>query len=721
MERRFFLKSTSFGAGGLLISSFIGFMGCETEPVEPWEPNFFLRIMPDGTVEFSCPQSEIGQGTSTGLTQILADELGADWDKIKIQLADGSYEKFPGTQGTGGSNGIRKLWEPLRKAAAMAREMLILAASKKWDVLPVDCYAKDGFVHSTKTQLKIAFEELLSLVKDEYPSEDIAYKKESDYQYIGKSISGHKNKKIVTGSLEYSMDVTLPNMVYARIVRCPVFGGVVKHFNADAVEKMPGVIKIVQIEPIPVFENDFVGGVRSGIAVLADSSWRAIKASELLEITWDYGANASLDENAIFKEFEKNEKAVNPIDGGAFSDFPNALIEETISARYTIPYQANACMEPLNSVAFHKGYEVEVWAGTQSPQMTRERIAELTGLPLASVIIHNKFAGGGFGRRFFTDFVEEAIILSGKVRRPVKLIWTREDTISASKYHPYTVEYWSAHLGKNNTFLGFSNRGYFTRASNYPSYLYGKPIRFHESIQNSAKQLLPRASWRSVMAYPWGFGMESFMDEVAHKLGKDPLAFRLELLGEADVSSLNRNPESPYQLDARRLRKTLETASQKSGYTKTTKEGRAFGVSAIMYNYSYCAHIAEVSVNEGQLKVHKFTSVVDCGKVINPSQVKSQIEGSIVWGLTALLKGCITLKEGRVQQSNFHDYPLLRYSETPEIEVHLIASDHMPTGVGEPGVPGVAPAVLNAIHNATGIRLRDAPVLEIPSTLEAQG
>ena len=708
LNRRNFIKVTSLGSGGILVSSMIGLQACSTADVDTWEPNFFIKIDQTGAITFTCPQSELGQGTSTGLAQILADELGADWNQIKIELADGSSEKFANTQGTGGSNGIRKLWVPLREAAAATREMLIQAAARKWKISIEDCYTKMGYVHQRDNVNKIPFGELLTSVKTEYPPTDLKFKDASDYEYIGSSPSGPKNKKIVTGALEYAIDVSVPDMVYARIKRSPVFGGRVKSFDSTKAREIKGVLDIFEVEPVPIpEEDDFLGGVRSGVAVIADSYWKAIQASELLDITWEDGPNEANNTDTVIADFEQKKSQVNPLNTRA-----NLSVAKTISAAYKIPYQANACMEPLNTVAHHKGTEIEIWVGTQAPQMTRWRIAQFTGMPEASIVVHNKIAGGGFGRRFFTDFVEEAVILSRKVKKPVKLIWTREDTISTSKYHPYSIEYWSAEFDTRNRLLGFKNKGYFTRASNYPSYLYGKPIAFHESIPHMAKSVLPRASWRSVMAYPWGFAMESFMDEVAHEMARDPLELRLEYLQNADVSGLNRNPDSDYQLDAKRLKRTLEVAKEKANY-KGTKQGQTgVGVSAIMYNYSYCSHIAEVSVENGRLKIHKFTSVVDCGRVINPSQVKSQIEGSIVWGLSALMKQVITVEEGKVQQSNFHDYEPLRMIDAPKIEVHIVETENLPTGVGEPGVPGVAPAVLNAIYNITGSRLREAPIEE---------
>ncbi|MEO1654182.1 MAG: molybdopterin cofactor-binding domain-containing protein, partial [Bacteroidota bacterium] len=380
-------------------------------------------------------------------------------------------------------------------------------------------------------------------------------------------------------------------------------------------------------------------------------------------------------------------------------------------ARYVSPFQTNACMEPLNAVAHHNGYKVEIWAGTQSPKLTRNRIAELCQLPEAAVIVHNQPSGGGFGRRFFVDYVEEAVILSEKLRRPVKVTWSREDDIQTNKYHPLRVEFWEAALDENNYPIALSHHGVVQGPSGFRPYPYALPLLYHPYLRYKEGDLLPRSSWRSVGAHPWGLGLESFIDELAHLAKKDPVEFRLELLRKNDQPLPQKfEPWVGDEFYPEKMIQTLELAAEKAKWGQKLSPGIFQGVSAMGYNTSYCAQVADISVSQGKVKVHKVTAAIHCGLAVNPSQVKSQVEGSIIWGLSALMKDPIRVRNGRVEQDNFHQYDLLRMPEAPEIEVYIVDSEEHPTGVGEPAVPGVAPAVLNALYQATGIRWRELPL-----------
>ncbi len=712
INRRHFLKISGISGGGLLLSAMIPF-GCVTEEKEliDWEPNFFIRIQSDNQITFSCSQSEMGQGTSTGLAMIMADELGAKLEDLKFVFAPGSEEKFQHLQDTGGSNGLRMMYQPLREAAATTREILIEAAAQKWGLPKSNLYAEDGMVKEKGSDRLIPFGELLEVAQNLSAPSEIPLKDKSDFKYIGQSVRSQKSKQIALGRLPYSIDVKLPGMVYAAIQRCPVWKGSLISFDDSEARKIPGVIDVIAMEGTELQAMDYKGGVRPGVAVIAENTWAAFEGKKALNIEWNLGPNAQKSESDLKKELEES-KTNNSIVSFDFKEGQASFSKgkKILEASYESPFQVNACMEPLNAVADHNGYKVEIWSGTQAPSLTRERISELTKLPPAAITVHNPPSGGGFGRRFFVDFVEEAVILSRQLKRPVKVTWSREDTIATNKYHPYRVEYWSAALDSENQPLGLSYHGVVSRPGGYRPYPYGLPMIFHNRLDYKEGNLLPRASWRSVFAHPWGLGMECFIDELAFEAGQDPLQFRLDLLDKSEVFLQKRLPYVGDDLYPQKLKRTLEMVGEKAGWGKSKEDNVYQGVSAFAYNTSYCSQIADVSVVEGKVKVHKVTAVIDCGLAINPSQVKSQVEGSIIWGLSATLKDAIQVSNGAVLQKNFHDYDLLRIRECPEIEVFIVDSDDPPSGTGEPAVPGIAPAVLNAVFAATGKRIRKIPI-----------
>ena len=443
---------------------------------------------------------------------------------------------------------------------------------------------------------------------------------------------------------------------------------------------------------------------------MAENTWAAMQGKKALSIEWNLGENAKKSDKdireALFSLKEETEEVSH--------DFKEASRKmrrghSRMEAFYDIPYQANACMEPLNATADHRGNRVEVWAGTQAPQLTRERVAEVTELPEGAITVHNRPSGGGFGRRFFCDYVEEAVVLSERMRQPVKVMWTREDTIQTSKYHPLRTEFWEAALDVDNKPIAMSYKGVVSRPDGYRSYTYGLPMIFHKGLWSSDRALLPRASWRSVFAHHWGLGLECFIDELAIKAGEDPVQFRLDLLDAASVVEQKALPWVGDDLYPQKLKKTLELVAEKANWGRT-EEGVFQGVSVMSYNTSYCSMIANISIEDREVKVHKFTVAIDCGLVVNPSQVKNQVEGSIMWGLGAVLKPGIRVENGQVLQNNFDTYDLLRMKEAPAVEVFIVESDDPPSGIGEPAVPGVAPAVLNAVYAATGHRLRSIPI-----------
>ncbi len=714
MKRRHFFKISALGTGSLVVSTIIP-LACTPEERETmsWDPNFFIRIDSDNLVTFICSKAELGQGTSTGLAMIMADELGADFDKIKVEFADGSKEKYGRLhlQDTGGSNGIRMVWKPLREAIAITRELLIKAAAKQLGRSASSLYTSMGYVHSAEDEQKIAFGDLITVASTLPAPLEVKLKDPEQFQYIGKPISGRLTKNASKGTVPYSINVKLPNMAYAVIERCPVWEGRLVSYDDSAARQVSGVIDVFEIEPIEEQEDDYKGGVRAGVAVVATNTWAAIKGKEALEIVWDLGRNAKYSSSDVHDGLtayrdDNRAVAVNLKNAESLLNRSN----QKLAVRYDSPRQAHTCMEPLNAVAYHYGYKVEVWAGTQSPSMTRERIAELTGLQETEIVVNNHPTGGGFGRKFTCDYIEEAVIVSEKIRRPVKLMWTREDTIKTSKYHPYSSDFWEASLDDKGYPIAIGYQGFTGGPSAFRPFPYGLPMAYRSRLRYINGWLVPRASWRSVMAHPWALGLESFMDELAHKAQIDPLEFRLNLLKKAEVVQQKRDPWVGADLYPAKLVGTLEEVAERSGWFTNADEDVFKGCSSIGYNTSYCSMVVHLRRGTNGLYLSKIFATIDCGTVINPSKVKSQVEGSIVWGLSALLTPSITVKNGQVEQSNFNDYPLLRISETPDIEVEIIQSDDVPTGSGEPGVPGVAPAVLNALFMATGKRIRKIPI-----------
>lgn len=712
MDRRHFFKISAVNGGGLLLSTFIPF-ACDTSEAAlvNWEPNFFFRIGSDNSITFISSQSEMGQGTSTSLAMIAADELGVSMEDIKIEFAPGSEERYSHLQDTGGSNGVRMLWQPLREAAATTREILKAAAAQKWDVPTESCYVKAGKVLLHNSNKSAPFGDLVALASTLPAPREIELKDKKDFQYIGQPVIGPKTHQATKGSTPYSMNVKLPDMLYAVIERCPVWGGTLKSFDATAAKAVPGVIDVIALEAVAPDKNmDYKGGRRAGVAILAENTWTAMQARNALQVEWEFGKNGQKSSQDLAEELAASKAQARKVT----YDFLAATTkmrrgQSRVEASYFVPFQANACMEPLNATADHKGNRVEVWAGTQAPQLTRERVAEITNLPEGAITVNNCPSGGGFGRRYFCDYVEEAVVLSEKMRRPVKVMWTREDTIRTSKYHLLWTEYWEAALDADNWPIAMSYKGRVSRPDGYRPYPYSLPVALYQGLNYKEGNLLPRASWRSVAAHYWGLGLECFIDELAHKAGVDPVEFRLKILEKADVVEQKFTPWVGDDLYPSKLKKTLEVAAEKANWGNT-EEGIYQGASAIAYNTSYCSMVADISIENNQLKVHKFTVAIDCGLAVNPSQVKNQVEGSIMWGLGAVLKPGIIVENGQVQQRNFDSYDLLRMKEAPEVEVHIIESEDPPSGIGEPAVPGVAPAVLNAIYAATGHRLRSIPV-----------
>jgi isoquinoline 1-oxidoreductase beta subunit len=665
-------------------------------------PNQWLRIDRDGVVTIINSVPEMGQGSMTTMPMIVADELDADWDKIRVESAPADPSRYanPVTrqQSYGGSRGVRDHLELWRKAGAAARQMLREAAAKEWGVPPDEVTTEPGVVIHRATGRRLGYGQLVDKAQALPVPQNPPLKTKDEFRYIGKARPRIDVPDKVNGKAIYGFDVKVPGMLVASIEKCPVVaGGKVKTFDATAAKAIPGVKHVVQ--------------VTSGVAVVADSFWSALQGRKALKVEWDEGPIAQVSTPRIDKEYEtaaQNAGQVARNDG----DHEKALQGggKTLESIYQVPFLEHACMEPMNATAHVTSDSCTMWIPTQNPGGSRETAARLTGLPVESVTINTTFLGGGFGRRGERDFVVDAVEVAKAIGGgPVKVMWTREDDLTHSFYRPSTYNVFRAALDAQGKPVAW-----FTRVVG-PGILVQKGIAPAGSVDGAAMAALrdlpydipnvriewvnkdlgvPLGFWRSVGSSQNGFIVESFIDELAHLAGQDPYEYRRALLGK-----------SP------RHKAVLELAATKANWGSPLSTGHGRGI-AVCFSYgSYAAHVAEVSVAEdGSVRVHKVVCAIDCGIAVNPDQVAAQMEGGFIYALTAALYGKITLDKGRVEQTNFHTYPMLRIAETPVIETHILDSGQPPGGLGEPGVPTVAPAVCNAIFAVTGKRIRRLPI-----------
>jgi isoquinoline 1-oxidoreductase subunit beta len=709
LARREFLKTAAALSGGLCIAAYVPELAAgarEQAAAGPgvFAPNAFLRIAPDDTVTVIVNHSEMGQGIYTGLPMLLNEELQADWTKIKIEaaLVDPAYNHTVfGVQMTGGSTTTPSEWERFRKMGAMARIMLIQAAAEKWSVPAESCEAQDGVVIHAQSGKKASYGSLAQAASQLKPPAEIPLKDPKKFTLIGKSVRRLDTPSKVNGTAQFGLDVRLPGMIYAVVARPPVFGGKVVSVDSSETLKVPGVQTVQQIP--------------SGVVVIAARFWAAKLGRDKLKITWDHGPNAALSTSKMTEEFSRTSTTPGKI--ARKNGDPQAALSSaarTITAEYDVPYLAHAMMEPLNCVVDLRADSCELWTGTQFETIDRLMAAKVAGLPPEKVKLNTTLLGGGFGRRAnpASDFVVEAVHVAKIAKAPVKVVWTREDDLAGGWYRPKWHDRFVAGLDAEgnpvawtHTIVGQSIMAGTafesfavkdgvdsTSVEGAADLLYGIPnlqVDLHSPVIG-----VPVQWWRSVGHSHTGFSVEAFLDEVAHAGGKDPLDLRRKLLAKEP-----------------RMLATLKLVAEKSGWGKPLPKGIGRGIATHFSFDSYVAQVIEASVEKnGNVKVHRVFCAVDCGRAINPEIVKAQMEGSIIFGLTAALKTEITLENGMVQQKNFHDYQMLRMFESPAIEVYIVPSDAPPTGVGEPGVPPVAPALSNAIFAVTGKRLRRLPI-----------
>jgi isoquinoline 1-oxidoreductase beta subunit len=663
-------------------------------------PNQWLRIDRDGVVTIVNSVPEMGQGSLTTTPMIIADELDAVLDNVRVEQAPANPALYKnpvtGSQSYGGSRGVRDHIEMWRKAAAAAREMLAQAAANEWGVAVESVETEAGAAVHRSTGRRLLYGQLVDRAQQLPVPQNPKLKTADKFRYIGKVVPRRDTPEKVVGRAIYGMDVQVPGMLIASIERCPVFGGTVKGFDATAAKRVKGVKHVVQVS--------------NGVAVVADGFWSALQGRKALQVTWNEGPTAQVSSATIAREYETAAKQPGQVaknDGDAEKVLAGGgRVHEAV---YQVPFLEHACMEPMNATAQVTPTACVIWAPTQSPERTQATGARLTGLPLEKVTVHTTLLGGGFGRRGEIDFIVDAVETAKAVGAPVKVMWTREDDITHGFYRPATYNVFRAALDASGM-----PSAWFTRMVG-PGILIQKgraqagtiDAAAVEAVRNMPYDIpnlriewtnkdfgIPLGFWRSVGPSQNGFIIESFIDELAHMAGKDPYEYRRALLGK-----------SP------RHKGVLELAATKANWGAPLPPGRGRGIAVVFSYGSYAATVAEVSVApDGGVRVHRLVAAIDAGLAVNPEQVRAQIEGGAVYALTATLYGRITIDRGRVQQSNFHDYPMLRINEMPVVDTHILDSGEAPGGLGEPGVPTVAPAVCNAIYAVTGKRVRSLPI-----------
>jgi isoquinoline 1-oxidoreductase beta subunit len=726
VNRREFLKTGAAGSVALVIGfhlspSIFADQAAEQEKKTPNPLDAWVRVTPDNHVTLTLGKSEMGQGIMTALPMILAEELCLDWKNVKVEQAPTNPKIYD--HGTGGSGSVSASWLPMRRAGAAAREMFITAAAARWNVSRDTCKAQDGGILHGARKNFLTYGELVSDAS-KLPIPDfktVPLKNSSEFTIVGHDTHRFESRDKATGAAKFGLDSRVPGMQFAVIARCPVFGGKVKTFDAAKAKAVPGVRDVFAIDPVA--QGAFTAG---GIAVLADNSWAAIQGRKALQITWDEGPAVSESSASLRKQFVENAaKTGKVVRNEGDADAAVASAGKKVEAIYELPFAPHATMEPMNCTVHIRPDGAEAWVPTQAPQWAQEVIAGVSKLPLEKVVVHTTLMGGGFGRRYQADFVMEAAQVAKVTGKPVMVFWTREDDMQHGFYRPASYHHFAGALDAKGHVAAWKHfqtstsidamwspkgketpeNSEFATAAFIPYYAPNYRVEY-----TLAQSSVPRAWWRSVEHSSSGFVVESFVDELAVAAGTDPLEFRLRHIGEDRKIPDFTNPKENKPLDTARLKSVLRLAAEKAGWDKPLPKGISRGIAGYYSFESYTAAVAEVSVKDGAVKVHRIVYAVDCGRPINPEGVRAQVESAAIYGLSAALHDAITIKGGRVEQSNFNDYEMPRMSETPKTEVHVVMSQEEPTGIGEPGLPVIAPAMCNAIFAATGKRIRRLPI-----------
>jgi isoquinoline 1-oxidoreductase subunit beta len=703
ISRRGFLQVGAVAGGGLMLSLSVPFANGKAAASDGFAPNAFIRIQGDGQIVLTMPYVEMGQGTYTSIPMLIAEELEVGLKQVQVEHAPPNEKLYGnpligGVQATGNSNAIRAAWQPLRQAGAIARTMLVSAAAKRWNVDPASCRAQSGEVVHAPTGRSIKYGALAADAARMPVPEKVALKRPQDFKLIGTPAKRLDTPAKVNGTAVYGIDVRPPGVKIATLAQSPVFGGRVKNLDDTAAKAVKGVHQIVQLD--------------DAVAVVADHMGAAKKGMAALVIEWDDGPHAKLNTEDIVGELEKatlKSGAVAQTVGDTGTAMASAATK--VEAIYQVPFLAHATMEPMNCTVHVRKDSCEVWVGNQVLARAQAAAAQVTGLPLDKVVVHNHLIGGGFGRRLEIDGVKRAVEIAKHVDGPVKVVWTREEDIQHDMYRPYFFDRISAGLDEKGMPVAWNHR--FAGSSiiarwGPPFFNHGLDPDTTEGAINLAYALpnvhveyvrveppgIPTAFWRSVGPSHNVFVTESFIDELAAAAKQDAVVYRRALLDKAP-----------------RAKAVLDLAAQKAGWGQPLPKRVGRGVSLQFVFATYMAQVVEVEVSkDGAVRVRRVICAVDCGTVVNPDTVRAQIQGAIIFGITAALYGEITVKDGRVQQTNFDTYQMLRMNEAPAIEVHIVQSFEPPGGMGETGTSAIVPAVTNAIFAATGKRLRRLPI-----------
>lgn len=721
IHRRDFLKISGLATAGLLI----GIGGATAKALQPetpaaekaFEPSAYLSIRSDGRIILFSKNPEIGQGIKTALPQILAEELDVDWAKIEVQ--QGGLDNRFGAQFAGGSTGIKSNFTAVRYAGAAAREMLIEAAARRWQVSLDHCYAREGFVYRNDTKDRIAYADLADAASKLNVRENPVLKNKKDYTIIGKPIPGVDNLAIVTGKVEFGLDAKPKGMLVASVERCPVFGGKIKSLDDTAALRVSGVVEVIRIEPT---KNPTQ--LVAGVAVIARNTWSALKGRKALKIEWDLPAGEPESDDQLKRLFEKNLSAAGEVlrdDGNVIDAF--ASCKTVHEATFEAPFLAHAPMEPQNYIADVQADKADLWGPTQVPGSVRARAAEIAGLPPNKINVRMIRVGGGFGRRLMADYACEAIYLSKNIGKPVQVVWTREDDVQHDYYRPAGMFTIKGGLDENNRLVAWHIKStttsrYVFAGSTSPAYQTevfpdGFPAGFVKNFRMEyipTTSLVPRGAWRAPGHNITAWIDQCFIDEMAHKAGKDPVDFRLELLGDDDRMMPYSDHGGPVY-STKRLKHVIRLAAEKANWHQPAPKGIFRGFAAHFMFGAYIAEVVSISIPDGKnIKVERVVAVADCGLVINPSNAINQLEGGIIDGLSSAMHQAIHIAGGRVKEGNFDDYRLLRMKDAPPIDVVLVDSDEEPEGMGEMTLPPLAAALSNAIFAATGKRIHKLPI-----------
>jgi isoquinoline 1-oxidoreductase subunit beta len=727
VNRRDFLKLTGLAGGGLALAFYIRTSGesaaAETLVNGEFSPNAFIRIAPSGAVTIISKQPEMGQGVKTSLPMIIAEQLEVPWKNITIEQGDFDDKKY-GSQNAGGSNSTPNNYDNFHLLGATARTMLVDAAAKTWGVPATECRAENAtVVHSSGKSLKYGQLVAKAATLPVPAKEAVKLKDPKDYKLLGKRIPQFDSRKIVTGAPLFSLDVKLPGMLYAVYEKCPAFGGKVVNANLDQIKTLPGVKDAFVLEG-----SGKVKELVPGVAIVADSTWAAFSARRQLKVTWDEGkvANESWEGFVAKARSEAGKAGGKQLRKDGDPDAALKSAAKVVEAEYLYPFISHANLEPQNTTAHWKDGVMELWSPTQIPSAGASMVTRVLGIPAEKIKLHITRAGGGFGRRISADYLIEAAAIAHKVSAPVKLTWSREDDLRHDHYRPGGIHFLKGGVDASGKVVAWKNH-FFTfgeggspgsggnlTADEFP----GRWIPNFQSEQTMFETGWPMGPWRAPGSCVFAWVFHSFIDELAHAAGRDPLALRLELLGDKDMmpnsGGANAKGGAASGYNVARMRNVLKFAAEKAGWGKKKfAKGQGAGIAFHFSHRGYFAEIAEVTVSkEGQLKVDRVVCGCDIGaQVVNLSGAENQVEGSVIDGLGVLMTQELNIDRGRVVQSNFSDYPLIRITDAPtKIETHFLKTDYPTTGLGEPAIPPIAPAVCNAIFAATGKRVRQMPL-----------